>query len=221
MNKSVLIGLTLFLIFAASFSVFLHDEIFNEIPGKQIFLDDKFEKEPGDFRPSNSNSILLSPTDNCDIESISLSHTAARLEDTVSIYVDGKDGTNCNQRSVEIKVYEKDWLFDDSVVLLSGDFIRNKATIDLEIGEDFSYLFEEWFEGDSIEIYFEVLLKEDSKLESDLIIVNLQAEGPLLQPANYAPIGKGCTNAWYIDEDCDSYGVAAQTVECRGDCGLF
>ncbi|HDI06582.1 MAG TPA: hypothetical protein ENF39_01090, partial [Candidatus Aenigmarchaeota archaeon] len=26
---------------------------------------------------------------------------------------------------------------------------------------------------------------------------------------SYNPIGKGCTNAFYIDKDCDGYGVAS------------
>ena len=27
--------------------------------------------------------------------------------------------------------------------------------------------------------------------------------------SSYVPIGKGCTNAYYIDKDCDGYGVAS------------
>ena len=46
------------------------------------------------------------------------------------------------------------------------------------------------------------------------IFVFFSQNFPISQPitkaqSSYVPIGKGCTNAYYIDKDCDGYGVAS------------
>ncbi|MEK6909431.1 MAG: hypothetical protein AABX23_05280 [Nanoarchaeota archaeon] len=181
MEKSVLIAFIVFLVFVSSFTFFLYDEIFHEITGRQVFLDSEFEQPADSFKPSKpSNIFSLSPS-NCELKSISLSHTATKLGETVSVYV---NGNGCYSSDLEIKVFEKDKFFDDEVTLVSGKFIRDEISIDFIIDEKFDYFFDELFEGDDIELYFETNLV-NNKLTSDLLFVYLSEEdGPLLQPSN-------------------------------------
>lgn len=172
-----------FVVFSLSFSIFLHDDIFKEITGRQIFLDNAFEQKPGAFKPSNpSNVISLSPSENgCELESISLSHSVAKVGDTVSIYIEAFDGKNCGDESLEIKIFEKDIIFDDFVKTLSGKFLRNKVTIDLVLDENLSSLFDEFLEGNDIELYFSVR-HGNKELVFDSLSIS-QAEDILLQPS--------------------------------------
>ncbi len=183
MKKSVVIAWAVFVVFSLSFSIFLHDDIFKEITGRQIFLDNTFEQEPGSFRPSNpSNTISLSPSENgCELESIYLSHSVAKIGDTISIYVEAFDGRNCGEESLEIKIFENDVIFDDFVKTVSGEFLRNKVTIDLVLNEDLSYLFDEFLEGKDIELYFSVK-HANKELTFDSLSIS-PSEEILLQPS--------------------------------------
>ncbi|MEK6925002.1 MAG: hypothetical protein AABW71_02060 [Nanoarchaeota archaeon] len=183
MKKSVLIGVVVFSIFALSFTLFLHDKIFLQITGKQIFSDTQFEQPAESFKSSKSSTgISLSPDSiGCQIIDISSSHTVARIGKTVSIYIDGE---GCDGEDIDFEVYEDDLFFNDHATILSGEFLRDRVTIDWTIGEDLSYLFDEAFEGDDIELYFETNLV-NNKLASNLLYVYLsEEESPLLQPLN-------------------------------------
>jgi len=156
MKKWVIVVVFFAFVFLGSFAFFLYNSLYQDVTG-QVFLDNEFEREASDFKPSNtynSGDVFLSPEGYCEIKSISVSHVAVELGEDISVYV---DGITCIGNKVEVEVFEKDYFFEDSVAVISGEFIRNRAILDWTVDDEFEYLFEDTFEGDSLEIYFKLM----------------------------------------------------------------
>jgi len=140
------------IVFLVSFGFFLYDGLLLSLTGRQVFLDDEFEKSASDFAGQYDEPLLNSPND-CEIMLISSSHSVAKVGRNISIYV---DGIGCIDQELDVKIFENDYFFDDYVDAVSGTFTRNRLTLDWIVTDEFVDLLDERFEGDALEIYFRV-----------------------------------------------------------------
>ena len=151
MKKSLLIGLGLVLVFLVSLLLF-NPSIIRKITGNPIFSDSEFEVSTDSFKPGNPTKdvVSLSPQD-CKILSILPMNISAIFGDEVLVEV---VGVGCNDNVVELKIFERDYIFYDEVYTFSSEFLKNSASFKILIDENLKYLFS-LFEGDNLELYFE------------------------------------------------------------------
>ncbi len=163
MKKSILIVLSLFLVLLVFLLLFNLDFI-RQITGNQIFSDEDFEISIESFKPNNPTEgiISLSPED-CELTSTFPSNLSVAIDENISIIVNGQ---GCNGREVVLKIFEKDYFFDDGVAPVFDKFIGNRIYFNLVVYEKFGYLFDEFFEGDKLELYFEANLTNSSLTNS-------------------------------------------------------
>ena len=122
MKKSILIVLSLFLVLLVFLLLFNLDFI-RQITGNQIFSDEDFEISIESFKPNNPTEgiISLSPED-CELTSTFPSNLSVVIDENISIIVNGQ---GCNGREGVLKIFEKDYFFDDGVAPVFDKFIGN------------------------------------------------------------------------------------------------
>jgi hypothetical protein len=215
----VVVLILLFLVFPEKLEITgkVTDTEIGDITGKQI---SDFEQPASAFRPPSSatKKVSLDPSDSCSISEIEWERSTVRLGETAEIFIYGNN--YCNNNEIKINVYEKDFLFNQRVVALKGSFVQDKATLTLEIGEEFESLLNEAFEGDELEVYFK-LNYNNEKYVSSLLSVVREFEENLFQPiggdgpgdfvTKVVPIGYGGTTGFKIDRDGDGYGNGGQS----------
>src|SRR3989344_2771717 len=119
-------------------------------------------------QPVNAFSFGKSPPNpgNCVIKSISWDENFIGLGDKSKLIIKGE---NCNEKTVELNVFEKDFLFDDSVKSFEVSFANEVISVELD-SSDLNYLFDEVFEGDGLEIYFEIGFDSRKEVSSVLTV---------------------------------------------------
>src|SRR3989344_278928 len=161
-------------------------------------LDSSENSDLSDSEPGSESNYDSSSGSECVIESVSWSDKIVEFGENVQIVVYGE---GCDKQKFDVEIFEKDTFFRDKVIVLEGSFENGRALIDWEINSDFNYLFDELFEGEELELYFEVNFN-NSKLVSSLLTVSKEEEGVLLQsvdnPNNFVTItekdGQNTTN---------------------------
>ena len=158
MNKKVRF-LIYFGIIVLLISLVLYFNFFSKfrglITGNPVFSDDDFivnASEFGagaDFEPQGG-IVSLSPED-CKIKSVSPNSISVNFGENFSIDIRGQ---SCYGSEVELKIFEEDLFYDDEVAPVFAKFIGNRAHLELLIDENYSYLFDEFFEGKELELYF-------------------------------------------------------------------
>ena len=217
------------------FNVFSFYDLFGKITGNPILADDGFVRNASDFGTGrnlvlfNKDGVSLSPNSSnssensdlidsgCVIDSVSWSEKTVEFGGNVQIVVYGE---GCDAGGFDVEVFEKDTFFNDGVTVLEGSFENGRALIDFD-SSNFNYLFDEIFEGDELEIYFEVDFDSgNDKVVSSLLTVfdegidlgpsDGEMGGGDLSASGSGFVGRGCNNYQYIDKDCDGYVIGGK-----------